>query len=268
MKIDEGFLNQIYKKNCIDGMKVLPDDSVDLIVADPPYNLSKSKKLKMRNTDKLEGFGGDWDITDENWDKMTLDEYVQFTKEWVAECKRILKPTGSIWVFGSYHNIGLVNYVFQELDIEILNEIIWYKRNAFPNLTGRRFTASHESILWGHKGNEKNRKYYFNYEASRDNDYPEDGLKKQGKQMRSVWDIPNNKKKDELKHGKHPTQKPERILKRMIELTSKEGDLVLDPFMGSGATAVVSKLLGRDYIGFELDEKYIDLANKKISDIA
>lgn len=248
-------------------MKRLPNDCIDLIIADPPYNLSKSKKLKMSNVNKLEGFGGDWNITDEDWDKMTFDDYFNFTEAWLTECKRILKPTGSIWVLGSYHNIGVVNVLLQKLGIEILNEIIWFKRNAFPNLTGNRFTASHKNILWGHKGNENNRKYFFNYELSKEMECPEDNLKEKGKQMRSVWDIPNNKTKHELAYGKHPTQKPERIIKRIIELTSNEGDIVLDPFIGSGTTAVVAKKLNRNFIGFELKDEYIEIANKRIKAI-
>lgn len=248
--------------DCVEGMKLLDDNSIDSIVTDPPYNLSKSKKLKMSNKDKLDGFGGDWNITNEKWDKMTFEDYLSFTRQWLSECKRVLKPTGSIWVFGSYHNIGVINVCFQLLHIEILNEIIWFKRNAFPNLTGKRFTASHENIIWGHTGDKK-REYYFDYELSKSMECPEDNLKKDGKQMRTVWDIPNNKTKEELKY-KHPTQKPEKLIKRIIQLTTKENDIVLDCFMGSGTTAKVAKELNRQYIGFELDEKYYKSSLERI----
>lgn len=257
------WINTIQNTECIQSMKKLPDNSIDLVIADPPYNLSKGGKWKWDNSKKLIGMGGNWNKVMENWDDMTFEEYWEFTESWLLEVKRILKPTGSLWIFGTYHNMGIINVVCQKLGIEIINEIIWYKRNAFPNLSGRRFTASHETILWCHVG-QKKREYYFNYDYVKNASFPEDMLKSPGKQMRTVWDIPNNKQKDELKFGKHPTQKPLRLLHRIILATSKEGDICLAPFSGVGSECVAAKELGRNFIGFEINKEYYDISLKRI----
>lgn len=256
-------LNKIYHEDCIIGMKKMNDNSVDLIIADPPYNLSKGNNWKWDNSVKLEGMGGNWNKAMEDWDNMSLEDYFNFTDAWIKECKRILKPSGSMWIFGTYHNIGIVNILLQKNNVEIINEIVWYKRNAFPNLSGRRLTASHETILWGHSGEDK-REYYFDYVFSKDAEFPEDNLKKYGKQMRTVWDIPNNKKKRELEFGKHPTQKPLRVINRIINLSTKPGDTVLTPFSGSGTECLSAKELGRNYIGFEIDKDYIELSEQRL----
>lgn len=256
--------NTIQHMNCIEGMKELPDDSVDLVIADPPYNLSKGNNWAWKNEVDLEGFGGEWDKTMEHWDDMTLRDYMYFTSSWLSEVRRILKSTGSLWTFGSYHNIGIINTVHQLLEIEIINEIIWYKRNAFPNLSGRRFTASHENLLWSHVGDPENRKYTFSYEDIKEMGFPEDNLNEAGKQVRTVWDIPNNKSKEELEYGDHPTQKPLRVLERMILAASNEGDLCLVPFCGSGSACVSAKLNNREYIGFETEKEYVRLAMKRL----
>ena len=255
--------NAIYKMSCLDGMSAIADKSVDLIIADPPYNLSKGAKWKWDNSVELKGMGGNWNKVMVDWDDMSLEDYWNFTIAWLKEAKRILKPTGSMWIFGTYHNIGIINVVCQMLEIEIINEVIWYKRNAFPNLSGRRITASHESILWCNWGGKK-REYYFDYEYSKDGDFSGDGLKAEGKQMRTVWDIPNNKEKKELQYGKHPTQKPIKILKRMIKLSSKTGDLMLTPFAGVGSECVAAKMCDRDYIGFEVSEEYCKIAEERL----
>jgi len=166
----------------------------------------------------LPGFGGDWNKVMAAWDDVPLSEYVAFTLSWLKELKRVVRPSGSLWVHGTYHNAGIINFCLQALQIEIINEVVWYKRNSFPNLSGRRLTASHETILWAHTG--KRREYRFNYEAAKRLICPEDGLKEPGKQLRTVWDIPNNKKRDELCFGKHPTQKPLRLLERMLQLAA------------------------------------------------
>ena len=256
--------NNIYNMSCLDGMKQMPDNSVDIIIADPPYNLSKGAEWKWDNSVALKGMGGNWNKVMADWDDMTLEDYWEFTSAWLTEAKRILKPTGSMWIFGTYHNIGIINVICQMQNIEMINEIIWYKRNAFPNLSGRRITASHENILWCHAGGKK-RSYYFDYDYSKDGDFSGDGLKAQGKQMRTVWDIPNNKDKEELKYGKHPTQKPIRILKRMIKLASKEGDVMLTPFAGAGSECVAAKMCGRKYIGFEVNEEYCKIAEERLA---
>ena len=184
--------------------------------------------------------------------------------QWLSELNRVVKPTGSIWIHGTYHNIGIINFAMQLLGIEIINEVIWYKRNSFPNLSGRRLTASHETIIWGHTGGAKKREYYFDYNNSKELVFPEDNLKEQGKQMRTVWDIPNNKKKEELQFGKHPTQKPVRLIERMLKISSKKGDVLLSPFCGSGTDCVVAKKLGLSYISFELEQEYIDISKRRL----
>lgn len=253
----------IENSDCIDGMRLLPENSVDIIIADPPYNLSKSGNWKWDNSTKLINMGGNWNITNENWDDMSLEDYFNFTLMWLSEAKRILKPTGSMWIFGTYHNIGIINVVCQLLGIEIINEVIWYKKNAFPNLSGRRMTASHETILWTHSGGKK-RNYYFDYEYSKNGDFSKDTLKSPGKQMRTVWDLSNNKEKQELMYGKHPTQKPLKVLTRMIKLSSKPGDIMLTPFSGAGSECVAAKMSGRHYIGFELEQEYCEIAKKRL----
>ncbi len=250
--------------DCVKGMAALPDNCVDLIIADPPYNLSKSGDWKWDNSVSLVGMGGNWNITNENWDNMSLEDYFNFSIAWLSEAKRILKPTGSMWIFGTYHNIGIINIVCQMLNIEIINEVIWYKKNAFPNLSGRRLTASHETILWAHSGGKK-RAYYFDYDYSKNGDFPGDELKSPGKQMRTVWDLSNNKNREELKYGKHPTQKPLKVLTRMIKLSSKPGDIMLTPFAGAGSECVAAKQTGRHYIGFEIEKEYCEISEERLS---
>ena len=254
----------ISNSDCIEGMKTLPNDCVDLIIADPPYNLSKSSDWKWDNSVRLMGMGGNWNITNETWDNMPFEDYFNFSLTWLTEAKRILKPTGSMWIFGTYHNIGIINVACQLLEIEIINEVIWYKKNAFPNLSGRRLTASHETILWTHSGGKK-RNYYFDYEYSKNGNFLGDELKSSGKQMRTVWDLPNNKKPEELKYGKHPTQKPIKILIRMIKLASKVEDIMLTPFSGAGSECVAAKLTGRHYIGFEINKKYCAISEERLA---
>lgn len=256
--------NEIVHGDCLEKLSDIQPSSVDLVIADPPYNLSKGGTWKHDPEKGLSGMGGAWDKTMEDWDDMSLDEYMKFTREWLSLVKRTMKPTASMWIFGTYHNTGIINVACQLLKIEIINEVIWYKRNAFPNLAGRRLTASHENIIWCHAGSGR-RDYHFDYEYSKDGDFSYDGLKSPGKQMRTVWDISNNKEKSELAFGKHPTQKPLRILDRIIRLSTKRGDLVLSPFSGSGSECVAAKMAGRNYIGIEKDEGYCELAGKRLS---
>lgn len=169
-------LDNVLCGECVTVMRGMPDSSVDLIIADPPYNLSKGNAWKWDNSAPLKGMGGNWNKVMQKWDDYSFDAYFAFTKEWLIEAQRILRPTGSMWIFGTYHNIGIVNVVCQLLGIEIINEVIWYKRNAFPNLAGRRLTASHETILWCNKGGKK-REYYFDYEYSKNGDFSYDSLK-------------------------------------------------------------------------------------------
>lgn len=259
-------LNKIYNMNCLDGMKQISDSSIDLIIADPPYNLSKGASWKWDNSVSLNGMGGNWNKVMEDWDNLSFQDYWDFTLSWIKEAKRILKPTGSMWIFGTYHNLGIINVICQLLEVEIINEVVWYKRNAFPNLSGRRITASHETILWCHTGNKK-RQYFFDYEYSKNGQFEGDSLKAPGKQMRTVWDIPNNKEKNELKFGKHPTQKPLKILKRIISLSSPKDSIVLTPFSGAGSECVAAKILGRKYIGFEINSDYCEISENRLIDL-
>ena len=259
-------INTIINGECVAEMKKLPDSCIDLVIADPPYNLSKGGEWKWDNSVEVHGMGGNWNKVMQEWDDFTFESYMTFTMAWLTEARRILKPTGSMWIFGTYHNIGMINVACQMLGIEIINEVVWYKRNAFPNLAGRRLTASHETILWCNKGGEI-REYYFDYVYAKNGDFSYDSLKSSGKQMRTVWDISNNKEKSELAYGKHPTQKPIRILKRMIQLTSREGDVMLTPFSGAGSECVAAKMTGRKYIGIELDHSYCEIAAERLKHV-
>jgi DNA modification methylase len=257
--------NRIFHGNFIELASKLPDQSVDLIIADPPYNASKGNALSM-SARALPGSGGAWNKIAEVWDDMSLSDYLSFTLSWLTEARRVIKQSGSMWVNGTYHSAGITNVAMQMLEIEIINEIIWYKRNSFPNLAGRRLTASHETILWAHRGGK--RAYRFNYEYSKSGDFSDDELKAPGKQMRTVWDLPNNKPRHELAHGRHPAQKPVRLARRFIRLSAGPGDVCLVPFAGSGSECVAAQEEGLHYIGFETDHAYVDIANARLNEAA
>ena len=251
--------------DCIAAIREIPPNSVDSVIADPPYNASKGNVWKWDNSVRLPGFGGDWSKIMADWDAMPLADYWAFTLDWLSEVKRVVRPTGSIWVHGTFHNIGIINFAMQALEIEIINEVVWYKRNSFPNLSGRRLTASHETLLWGHTGG-KRREYYFNYDAAKALSLSGDSMKEAGKQLRTVWDIPNNKQRRELAHGKHPAQKPLRLLKRMMEISCKPGDIVLAPFSGSGSECVAAKEMGLHFLGFETDPDYFASSQQRLDE--
>lgn len=257
-------LNNVYLADAVGAMQKLPDDTIDIAIADPPYNLSTGGVWKWDNAIDLPGFGGDWAKVRAEWDRMSFGDYFNFTLAWLAELKRVVRPTGSLWVHGTYHNSGIINVALQLLKIEIINEVVWLKRNSFPNLSGRRLTASHETILWAHTGGPRGRRYFFAYQHSKEMACPEDKLKIEGKQMRTVWDIPNNKRREEIKYGKHPTQKPLRLLTRMLEISAKQGDLLLVPFAGAGSDCVAAQKLGINFIGFENDPNYIDICKARL----
>lgn len=257
-------LNSIVFADYLESMSMIPDKSFDIAIVDPPYNLSKGNTWKWDRSIKLPGFGGEWSKVMEGWDNMSLNEYFQFIYHWVKDLKRVIKPSGSIWIHGTYHNIGIINFILQLLKIEIINEVIWYKRNSFPNLSGRRLTASHETIIWAHSG--KKREYLFNYGKVKNVNFPEDNLHKTGTQMRTVWDIPNNKEKRELKFGRHPTQKPLRLLNRMLMISAKENQKCLIPFAGSGSECVACIESGLNFLAFEIDSKYISIAKKRMDE--
>ncbi len=233
--------------------------SVDLIFADPPYNLSGNGLKWEGNTT-----GGDWHMVNEEWDKMTAPEYLKFTRKWIGGCHRVLKDHGSIYISCTYHNIAEVMIVLKQLDFKINNVITWQKTNAMPNMTRRIFTHSSEFIVWAVKG----KKWTFNYQELKTIN-PERQKDGSLKQMRDVWPLPLVQGKERLrgKDGRavHPTQKPEEILKRIIVASSNIGDLVLDPFLGSGTTAKVAKKLKRDWIGIEKNKKYVDIAKRRLN---
>jgi len=258
------YKNKIIFKDCINGMTDLPSNSADVVLADPPYNLSKGGSWKWDNSVELPGMGGDWKKVMEDWDDMSFSDYWKFTTLWLSEVKRIVKPTGSIWICGTYHNIGIVNTILQLLKIEIINEVIWYKRNAFPNLSGRRFTASHENLLWCHIG--KKRDYYFDYRSVKAMEFSNDLMKKKGKQMRTVWDIPNNKPSEETKHGKVVSQKPVALFERILNATSKKNQVCLIPFCGSGTECIAAIRTKRNFIAFENNKEHYNIASKRIRD--
>ena len=245
-------INKILKGDSVEVLKTLPSDSVDLIFADPPYNLQLKKDLYRPNETKVDG-------VDDEWDKFeSFCDYDTFTKNWLTECRRVLKQDGTLWVIGSYHNIYRVGSILQDLNFWILNDVVWVKSNPMPNFKGTRFNNAHETLLWVSK-NEK-AKFTFNYKTMKTFN---DDL-----QMRSDWVMPICSGKERLKDREgnkvHSTQKPEALLKRIILSTSKEGDVVLDPFFGSGTTGAVAKLLNRNYIGIEREEKYIKAATERI----
>ena len=248
--------NKILQGDCVEKLRSLPDASIDLIFADPPYNLQLKNELHRPNMTLV-------DAVNDNWDKFdSMSAYDEFTSEWLTECKRVLKPSGSIWVIGSYHNIFRVGYVMQNLGFWILNDVIWIKTNPMPNFRGVRFTNAHETLIWASTGEGK--KYTFNHHAMKPfNDE---------KQMRSDWwllSLATGKERVRDENGKkaHSTQKPEALLYRVILSSTNPGDVVLDPFFGSGTTGAIAKILQRDWIGIEREDKYIEVAQKRIDSI-
>lgn len=255
--------NMIHHANFLEAARSLPDNSFDIAIIDPPYNASKGGEWKWDQSAGLPGFGGNWRKVAEVWDTMTLSDYFAFTVSWLSEVKRLVRPTGSFWVHGTYHNAGIINFAMQLLEVEMINEVIWFKRNSFPNLSGRRLTASHETILWAHTG--RKRQYYFDYERAKAFSDTSDRLKEPGKQMRTVWDIPNNKERSELAHGRHPTQKPMRLIRRMIQISARRGDTCLVPFAGSGSECVAAQREGLGFAAYEIEEEFVELARTRVA---
>ena len=244
---------ELFNDDCISLMEKIPENSVDLIFADPPYNLQLNNELLRPNNSKVDG-------VKEDWDKFSsFNDYDKFTKKWLREARRILKKDGAIWVIGSYHNIFRVGASLQDLGYWILNDVFWRKSNPMPNFRGRRFTNAHETLIWAAKSD--NSKYVFNYDALKELN--------EGTQMRSDWFLPICSGSERLKgkDGKkiHPTQKPESLLHRIIIASTKKGDLILDPFLGTGTTGVVAKRLARKFIGIEKDKSYFKEAQKRIN---
>ncbi|MFA6218442.1 MAG: site-specific DNA-methyltransferase [Erythrobacter sp.] len=244
-------LGQIIPGDCVEAMRSIPTASVDLVFADPPYNLQLGGDLARPDGSHVDAVTDEWDRFD------SFNSYDAFTRRWLTEAKRVLKPDGALWVIGSYHNIFRVGAILQDLGFWILNDIVWRKANPMPNFKGTRFTNAHETLIWASQG-EKAR-YHFNYRAMKTLN---DEL-----QMRSDWVLPICGGQERLKeagHKVHPTQKPEALLYRVLLSTTEKGDVVLDPFFGTGTTGAVAKRLGREWIGCEREGVYRDAALKRI----
>lgn len=245
--------NRIVEGDCIKVLSGLPSGSVDLVFADPPYNLQLGGELLRPNNTRVDGVNHAWDRFDD------FAAYDRFTREWLKECRRLLKPDGAIWVIGTYHNIFRLGAALQDQGFWLLNDIVWLKTNPMPNFKGTRFTNAHETLIWAARSQAS--RPTFNYDSLKAFN---DDL-----QMRSDWLIPicsgPERLRDEGGRKAHPTQKPETLLKRVLLATTKPGDLVLDPFFGTGTTGVAAKALGRRYLGIERDPDYVAAANARIA---
>jgi len=245
----------LFNDDCIKILNLLPENSINMIFADPPYMLSNDGST-CQNGKRVKVNKGKWDKSS------GFDIDTEFHNNWISACYRVLKPEGTIWISGTYHNIYQCGYLLQKNNFHILNDITWFKPNASPNLSCRFFTASHETILWARKS--KNAKHTFNYNEMKNGLFPEDKLKKENTQMRSVWSIIAPKNEEKV-HGKHPTQKPLDLLKRIVLASTNENDIVLDPFCGSGTTGVACQhLKNRAFIGIEIDNNFCDLAMNRL----
>jgi modification methylase len=244
-------VNTILHGDCIEILKSMPENSADMVFADPPYNLQLRNNLYRPNMTKVEAVTDGWDHFE------GFSEYDVFTREWLSASRAVLKETGTIWVIGTYHNIYRVGAIMQDLGFWILNDIVWIKSNPMPNFRGVRFTNAHETLLWAQK--KKGAKYTFHHQAMK---ALNDDL-----QMRSDWTIPLATGKQRIRSNgtkAHSAQKPEALLYRIILASSNPGDLVLDPFFGTGTTGAVAKRLGRNWIGIERDKKYVRVAQERI----
>ena len=243
----------VLRGDCIEVLKGLPDASVDMVFADPPYNLQLGGDLLRPDNSKVDAVDDDWDQFE------SFAAYDAFTRAWLSECRRVLKPEGSIWVIGSYHNVFRLGAAIQDLGFWVLNDIIWRKSNPMPNFKGTRFTNAHETLIWAARSREQKR-YTFNYDALKA--FNEDT------QMRSDWTFAlctgEERIKDEDGKKAHPTQKPEALLHRVMLAATRPGDVVLDPFFGTGTTGAAARRLGRHFIGIEREETYAKLAEKRI----
>ncbi len=258
MKYYEKNNTSLYLGNCMEVLKKIKKNSIDMIFADPPYGLSNNG-ITCQNGKMIS-------VNKGNWDKSKgIDEDFKFHNQWIKSCKRVLKPNGTIWISGTYHSIYACGFALQKNGFKILNDISWYKPNAAPNLSCKYFTASHETIIWAIK--EADERHTFNYETMKNGNWHEkDIIKNDGKQMRSVWSISTPSKK-EKEFGKHPTQKPLKLLERIILSSTNENDIVLDPFTGSSTTGVIAKQFNRQFIGIDTEKEYLDLSIKRLENI-
>jgi modification methylase len=245
-------LDRIIQSDCVAAMNALPPASVDMVFADPPYNLQLGGDLFRPEGSRV-------DAVDDDWDKFSsFAAYDKFTREWLAAARRVLKPNGTIWVIGSYHNIFRVGAAVQDLGFWVLNDIVWRKTNPMPNFRGTRFTNAHETLIWASRSEDS--RYTFNYRTMK--------ALNEDLQMRSDWVIPICAGQERIRdggHKAHPTQKPEALLYRVLLACTKPGDVVLDPFFGTGTTGAVAKRLGRRWIGIEREKRYVDVAKARIA---
>ena len=255
MSLSDVPLDAILRDDCVAAMARLPEASVDLIFADPPYNLQLRAELHRPDNSRV-------DAVDDAWDRFeSFEAYDRFTRAWLAEARRVLKPDGALWVIGSYHNIFRVGAALQDEGFWILNDVVWRKSNPMPNFRGKRLTNAHETLIWAARS--ENSKAVFNYDAAK--------ALNEDLQMRSDWTLPlctgSERLKDATGAKLHPTQKPEALLHRVLVLSTRPGDVVLDPFFGSGTTGAVAKRLGRRWIGIEREARYADAAQARIDDV-
>ncbi|MFH0779814.1 MAG: site-specific DNA-methyltransferase [Parcubacteria group bacterium] len=248
---------KLYNANSIDFLAELPENSIDMIFADPPYLLSNGgftcDSGKMVSVNK-----GPWDVSN------GLKKDFEFQLEWIKACHRVLKPSGTIWISGTYHSIYQCGFALHVNKFHILNDIAWFKPNAAPNLSCRFFTASHETLIWARK--DKKSPHKFNYDLMKNGDWSGDFLKKPNLQMRSVWAIGTPKPSEKI-FGKHPTQKPLELLERIVLASTNKGDLILDPFVGSSTTGIAAAKNNRIFIGVDLEKKYLDLSIKRFNEL-
>jgi site-specific DNA-methyltransferase (adenine-specific) len=245
----------LINKDCLKELDKIEKNSIDMIFSDPPYFLSNDG-FSVQNGKMVSVNKGNWDKS-----KGFVNDF-EFTETWIKKCMEVLKENGTIWISGTQHIIYQIGYILQKNGFLILNDISWFKPNGPPHLACRYFTHSHETILWAKKS--KKSKHTFNYQLMKHWDMTNDAIKKEGKQMRSVWSIPLTPKL-EKQFGRHPTQKPKELLRRIILSSTNKGDLILDPFCGSGTTGVVAVENERKFIGIEMEKSYIELSKKRIN---
>jgi modification methylase len=248
-------LDQVFHGDCLEILAGLPAESVDLVFADPPYNLQLQNELRRPNNSTVRGVQEDWDQF------QSFAAYDEFTRAWLAACRRVLKPTGALWVIGSYHNIHRVGAILQDLNYWLLNSVVWIKTNPTPNFRGVRFTNAHETLLWAQK--QKGSAYTFNHHAMKQLN--------EEKQMRSDWDLPVCNGSERIRangRAAHPTQKPEALLYRVLASSTNPGDVVLDPFFGTGTTGAAAKRLHRHWIGIERESEYVTIARQRLAAIS
>ena len=246
---------RLYHDDCLKILEEIPENTFDMIFADPPYMLSNGG-ITCQNGQVVSVNKGKWD------ESQGFEQDFEFHKKWLSACKRVLKKNGTLWISGTYHSIYSCGFAMQLLGYHILNDISWFKPNASPNMCCRYFTASHETLIWARK--DKKTKHTFNYELMKNGDFSSDFIKKPNTQMRSVWAI-GTPKKSEKTFGKHPTQKPLDLLERIILASTNEGDLILDPFMGSATTGVAALKHNRKFVGVEKEKEFVELAEKRLS---